>query len=76
MGVDLDYLTPRGLLVNKNFVCQGPSFSSLFLAINKMLDVPHSKETMAKEFNFSNDAFDVVNRLKVFGSKRIPSNVE
>ncbi|KID85266.1 hypothetical protein MGU_07504 [Metarhizium guizhouense ARSEF 977] len=60
MGVDLDYLTPRGLLVNKNFVCQGPSFSSLFLAINKMLDVPHSKETMAKEFNFSNDAFDVL----------------
>ncbi|KAH0602154.1 hypothetical protein MHUMG1_01033 [Metarhizium humberi] len=60
MGVDLDYLTPRGLLVNKNFVCQGPSFSSLFLAINKMLDVPHSKETMAKEFNFSNDAFDVI----------------
>ncbi|EFY95153.1 hypothetical protein X797_010136 [Metarhizium robertsii] len=60
MGVDLDYLTPRGLLVNKNFVCQGPSFSSLFLAINKMLDVPHSKETMAQEFNFSNDAFDVI----------------
>lgn len=76
MGVDLDYLTPRGLLVNKNFVCQGPSFSSLFLAINKMLDVPHSKETMAEEFNFSNDAFDVVIRLKVFGSKRIPSNGE
>ncbi|KID96016.1 hypothetical protein MAJ_08011, partial [Metarhizium majus ARSEF 297] len=60
MGVDLDYLTPRGLLVNKNFVCQGPSFSSLFLAIDKMLNVPHSKETMAKEFNFSNDAFDVI----------------
>uniref|UniRef100_A0A1Y1N564 Uncharacterized protein n=1 Tax=Photinus pyralis TaxID=7054 RepID=A0A1Y1N564_PHOPY len=60
MGVDLDYLTPRGLLVNKNFVCQGPSFSSLFLAINKMMDVPHSKETMAQEFNFSNDAFDVL----------------
>ncbi|EFY92564.1 hypothetical protein MAC_01530 [Metarhizium acridum CQMa 102] len=59
MGVDLDYLTPRGLLVNKNFVCQGPSFSSLILAINKMLDVPHSKETMAQEFNFSSDAFDV-----------------
>ncbi|KID60979.1 hypothetical protein MAN_09263, partial [Metarhizium hybridum] len=60
MGVDLDYLTPRGLLVNKNFVCQGPSFSSLFLAINKMLDVPHNKETMAKEFNYSNDVFDVI----------------
>ncbi|KAK8920143.1 hypothetical protein VCV18_008978 [Metarhizium anisopliae] len=59
MGVDLDYLTPRGLLVNKNFVCQGPSFSSLFLAINKMLDVPYNKETMAKEFNYSNDVFDV-----------------
>ncbi|KAG8426307.1 hypothetical protein J3459_008221 [Metarhizium acridum] len=60
MGVDLDYLTPRGLLVNKSFVCQGPSFSSLILAINKMLDVPHSKETMAQEFNFSSDAFDVL----------------
>ncbi|KJK81397.1 hypothetical protein H634G_02655 [Metarhizium anisopliae BRIP 53293] len=60
MGVDLDYLTPRGLLVNKNFVCQGPSFSSLFLAINKMLDVPYNKETMAKEFNYSNDVFDVL----------------
>ncbi|KHN97470.1 uncharacterized protein MAM_04485 [Metarhizium album ARSEF 1941] len=60
MSVDLNYLTPRGLLVNKSFVCQGPSFSNLVLAIDKMIDVPYSKETMAQKSNFSSDAFDAL----------------
>lgn len=67
MSADLNYLTPRGLLVNKQFVCQGASFSSLILAIDKMIEVPHNKETMAQKFNFSPDAFDAVNRPRPIG---------
>ncbi|KAG6037556.1 hypothetical protein E4U41_004927 [Claviceps citrina] len=53
MTFDKNMLTPRGLLVNSHFVCQGTSFSSLIVAINNMMSVPHTKEQLVEFFRFS-----------------------
>lgn len=55
MSFDQEFLTPRGLLVNKSFVCEGPSFSRLIVAINNMMSVPYTKEQVLERFGFSND---------------------
>ncbi|PLB43893.1 hypothetical protein P170DRAFT_468634 [Aspergillus steynii IBT 23096] len=41
---DDDFLTPRGLLVEGSFVCDGPSFQDLQTAVNASLELPYTQD--------------------------------
>ncbi|KAI9041617.1 uncharacterized protein KD926_006691 [Aspergillus affinis] len=41
---DEDFLTPRGLLIQDSFVCDGPSFKDFSKAVGASLELPYTQE--------------------------------
>lgn len=41
---DEDFLTPRGLLVQGSFVCDGPSFKEFQTAVDASLNLPYTQD--------------------------------
>ncbi|QPH19790.1 hypothetical protein C2857_005084 [Epichloe festucae Fl1] len=78
MSFDKNMLTPRGLLVNRKFVCQGTSFSNLIININKMMSIPHTKQQIVDVFHIPDfgavELIDILDDMIRFMDKRQESS--
>ncbi|KAG6021532.1 hypothetical protein E4U19_005634 [Claviceps sp. Clav32 group G5] len=46
-------LTPKGLTIDKQFVCQASAFRSSIAANRKIISAPHTKQKITEFFKFS-----------------------